>query len=65
MLALDQDQFQPNLILNKMCDTIKENELDVAKLWLQAQIYTGDPRTCAIFIPVWGSNWWYSGFPCD
>ena len=26
----------------------------------RAQIYKGDPRTCAIFIPAWGSNW---GFP--
>ena len=25
------------------------------------QIYKGDPRTCAIFIPAWGSNWPYWG----
>ena len=28
-----------------------------------SQIYKGDPRTCAIFIPVWGSNWRSLGFP--
>ena len=27
------------------------------------QIYTGDSRTWAIFIPAWGSNWGSSGFP--
>ena len=26
------------------------------------QIETGDPGTCAILIPAWGSNWGYSGF---
>ena len=26
------------------------------------QIYKGDPRTCAIFIPPWGSNWGSLGF---
>ena len=26
-------------------------------------IYTGDPRTCAIFILAWASNWGSSGFP--
>ena len=27
------------------------------------QIYKGDPRTCTIFIPAWGSNWGFMGFP--
>ena len=27
------------------------------------KIYKGDPRTCAIFIPAWGSNWRYFSFP--
>ena len=27
-----------------------------------AQIYKGDPRTCTILIPAWGSNWGSSGF---
>ena len=31
----------------------------------QPQIYKGDPRTCAIFILAWGSNWGYSGFSRD
>ena len=31
-------------------------------LWSWTQIYKGDPRTCAIFIPAWGSNWGSSGF---
>ena len=26
------------------------------------QIYKGDPRTCVIFIPAWGSNWGSLGF---
>ena len=26
------------------------------------QMYKGDPRTCAILILAWGSNWGYSGF---
>ena len=26
------------------------------------QIHKGDPRTCAIFITAWGSNWGSSGF---
>ena len=26
------------------------------------QTYTGDPRTCDIFIPAWGSNWGSLGF---
>ena len=29
----------------------------------QPQIYKGDPRTCAIFIPAWGLNWGSLGFP--
>ena len=35
--------------------------------WTLAQIYKGDPRTCAIFIPPWGwnLNWGYSGFSRD
>ena len=28
----------------------------------QQQIHKGDPRTCAIFIPAWGSSWGYSSF---
>ena len=33
----------------------------------EPQIYKGDPRTYAIFIPAWGSNsnWGYSGFSRD
>ena len=29
---------------------------------LYPQIFKGDPRTCAIFIPAWGSSWGYLGF---
>ena len=29
---------------------------------LNPQIYTGDTRTCAIFILAWGSKWGSSGF---
>ena len=25
--------------------------------WMHRSIYTGDPRTCAILISAWGSNW--------
>ena len=32
-------------------------EINKQKWFYQAQIYKGDPRTCAIFIPAWGSNW--------
>ena len=37
------------------------------ELWphvTESQIYKGDPRTCTIFVPAWGSNWGSSGvFP--
>ena len=29
--------------------------------WVGPQIYKEGPRTCAILIPAWGSNWGYSG----
>ena len=32
---------------------------------VKPQIYKGDPRTCTIFIPAWGSNWEYSSFSSD
>ena len=28
----------------------------------KTQIYMRHPRTCAIFIPAWDSNWWSSDF---
>ena len=31
----------------------------------QPQIYKGDPRTCAIFILAWSSNWGSSSFSCN
>ena len=39
----------------------------LVRLWgrwliLEPQIYKGEPRTCAILIPAWGSNLGYSGF---
>ena len=37
------------------------NSLVVTK----AQIYKEDPRTCAIFILAWGSNWGSLGFSCN
>ena len=32
------------------------------KYHLNPEIYKGDPRTCPIFIPTWGSNWGFFGF---
>ena len=32
------------------------------QILLLSQIYKGDPRTCAMFILAWGSNWGSSGF---
>ena len=29
----------------------------------ESQVYKGDPRTCAILILVWGSNWGIRVFP--
>ena len=38
-------------------------EVDTAYSDYNPQMYKGDPRTCAILIPAWGSNWGYLGFP--
>ena len=32
---------------------------------LISQTFKGDPRTCAVCIPAWGSNWGYLGFSHD
>ena len=45
---------------------LQQQELPNRRITLEnPQIYKGDPRTCAIFIPAWVSNWGYSGFSCD
>ena len=47
---------------------IKQQHTNKAKIikgrWYP-QIYTSDPRTCAILILAWGSNWGPSRFSCN
>ena len=51
-------QQQEHVLHLKVCSyCMYKIKLDWAENVLQSQIYNGDPRTCTIFIPAWGSNW--------
>ena len=55
-------RFICNIEVNLHC-TLTAHPLSLWWVVLRPQIYKGDPRTCAILIPAWSSNWGYSGFP--
>ena len=53
---------QPFLANNLRIPGIKKNEDLEEKNGLYPEIQTRDPRTCAILILIWGSNWECCGF---
>ena len=57
-LSGSSDQKQNKTKQNKIHSKFA-NDRKTAWYYLSSvtQIYTRDPTTCAIFIPVWGSNW--------